>query len=296
MSRVSFRDLLLIGAIGLFWGLNWPAVKTILTELPPWTLRAAGFTGGAVLLFAIARARGEVVVPARREYAQIALAGFLTVFAFNALTAFGQLLTETSKAAIVAFTMPVWAAVMAAVFLRERLTVARIAALGLGMVALATLVSEDWAAFLARPAGLLLMLGSAIAWAAGTVYLKAVDWRLGLVARAAWMVALSAPPVIVLSLAFDRPWTLSFPSPLVLWTLAYHIVFPMAFCYVAWVTLVGRLPATVAAIATLLIPVVGVGSAVVLLGDPPTWQKAVALVLVLASVVLTMQAGRGRQS
>jgi drug/metabolite transporter (DMT)-like permease len=156
------------------------------------------------------------------------------------------------------------------------------------MAALALLVGEDVRAFLAAPAGLLFMLGSALSWAAGTVVLKASHWHLGLIARAAWMVALSAVPVLVLSLVWDRPWTLALPSTLVWATLAYHIVFPVAVCYAAWVTLVGRLPATVAAIGTLLIPLVGVGSAVILLGDPLTWQKVAALALVLASVVLSV--------
>ena len=37
---------LLIATISLFWGLNWPAVKTILTQVPIFSLRAIGFTAG----------------------------------------------------------------------------------------------------------------------------------------------------------------------------------------------------------------------------------------------------------
>jgi drug/metabolite transporter (DMT)-like permease len=52
-------DLLAIVALALFWGLNWPAVRTVLFELPPWTFRAVGLGAGALFLFAFATLRGH---------------------------------------------------------------------------------------------------------------------------------------------------------------------------------------------------------------------------------------------
>jgi drug/metabolite transporter (DMT)-like permease len=60
----------------------------------------------------------------------------------------------------------------------------------------------------------------------------------------------------------------------------------MVICYALWTSLVGRLPASLAAIATLLAPFVGVASAVALLGEPLSWQKTLALALVLGSIAL----------
>lgn len=56
-ARQTVAKVVLILAIGLFWGGNWPAVKTVLFELPPITLRAIGFSTGALALLAWARAR-----------------------------------------------------------------------------------------------------------------------------------------------------------------------------------------------------------------------------------------------
>jgi len=61
----------------------------------------------------------------------------------------------------------------------------------------------------------------------------------------------------------------------------------MVLCYVLWTRLVGTLSAAVAAIATLMAPVVGVASAMLLLGNPVTAPKIVALALILGSIVLT---------
>jgi drug/metabolite transporter (DMT)-like permease len=212
------------------------------------------------------------------------------VFGFNVLTAFGQLVTETSKAAIIAFTMPVWTAVFAALFLGENLGAARVLAIALGMSALAILIGEDLPAFLATPKGALIMLGSALSWAAGTVVLKDRTWSIGPLSRTAWMLAVSTPPALVAALVFEQPWNQAPLSPLVLATLVFHIALPMAFCYAAWVILVARLPASVAAIGTLLIPVVGLVSASAIFGDAVTWQRLSALALVLISITAALRA------
>ena len=51
--------------------------------------------------------------------------------------------------------------------------------------------------------------------------------------------------------------------------------------------MVARLPASTAAIGTLLIPVVGVLSSSLLLGDVLTLDKIIALGLIVSSVALT---------
>ncbi len=287
-SHVGWKELALLVSIGLFWGLNWPAVRTILTEIPPFSIRMIAFTAAAAILFALARLRGERLRPARTEWGPLLLVSLLSIFGFNVLTAFGQLHTETSRAAIIAFTMPVWATLLSIAFLGDRLTWERAGALLLGMLGLALLLGEDLLAVGRSPLGSLLTLGAALSWAGGTVLLKLRTWSLPPLALAGWMLALSAVPGVVCALLIERPWALPAPSPGVLAVLAYHILLPMVWCYYAWVTLVARLPAPVAAIGTLMIPVVGVVSAILLLGEPALPQKFVALGLVVAAVALVL--------
>lgn len=288
-------DIALVATIGLFWGLNWPAVKVILGEVPPWTLRTVGLSLGAALLFAIAGALGQRLRPQRAEFPALAAAGLFSIFGFNIFAAFGQLFTETSKAAIVAFTMPMWAALFAAMLLGERLTPIRLLALAVGLAGLGVLIGEDLGAVLERPAGIALMLGAAVSWALGTVLLKSRQWSLEPLARASWLVVLSVPPMAVGALVFEDPFAQAVPSPAILTVLAYHVIFPMTLCHGAWVTLVHRLPASVAAIGTLLVPVVGVLSATLLLGEPLTGHKLVALLLVLASITASLAPVPGRK-
>ncbi|MGI9421928.1 MAG: DMT family transporter [Hyphomicrobiaceae bacterium] len=287
MHRHLPFEFVLVVALGVFWGLNWPTVKLLLAELAPWTLRGLGLSLGAIGLAGIALVMRQSLRPRRDEVTPLVVTGLLSILGFNILTAFGQLLTETSTAVIVAFTMPMWAAILSVLVLGERLTLNRILSLVVGMLGLLVLVSGDITSFAQAPAGPCFMLGAALSWAAGTVALKARTWSIGPVARATWMVGVSAPVTVLGALAFEDPLAMAPASAEALWLLAYHIVFPMVVCHAVWVSLVGRLPASVAAIGTLLIPVVGVASAAVVLGDVLGPSKLAALALILISVILT---------
>lgn len=297
MSSYSGRaPVLIVVLIGLLWGLNWPAVKFMLTEIPPLTVRALAFTFAAILLAGIAAARAQSLRPAVGELRPIFVTGILIIFGFNVLTAIGQTLTETSKAAIIAFTMPALTAGLAAALLGERLETRHVIALILGMTGLGILASEDFAALVREPTGPVVMFFAALSWALGNVALKSRTWSLPSLPLTVWFFIASSIACWPLVLIFEPPWQQDWPSDPVLLTLVYHVTGPMVVCYALWTGMVERLPATVAAIATLLTPVVGVASAIILLGDAMTWQKVVSLSLIVVSISMTVSYRRKPES
>lgn len=288
-EQVKGAPILTVLLIGLLWGLNWPAVKFMLTEIPPLTIRAVALSLAAIMLAILGKTKGLQLRPAPGDRMHMVITGLLVIFGFNVFTALGQLLTETSKAAIIAFTMPAFTAVFAAIFLGERLGARSLIALAIGMAGLAVLASEDFSALIAEPLGPVVMLLAALSWALGTVALKARTWSLPPLALTVWFFAVSGVACWPLVLIFEPPWHQSWPTAPVLWTLGYHTFGPMVVCYALWTTMVGRTSATIAAIATLMVPVVGVASAVILLGDPMTWQKILSLSMILTSIFLTQR-------
>ncbi|HET7408557.1 MAG TPA: DMT family transporter, partial [Paracoccaceae bacterium] len=286
-ARADGTTLVTIVLIGVFWGLNWPAMQFLLTEVPPFSIRAVALTGAAATLALVVRATGQRLLPPVRELPWMALTGLLSVFGFNILVIIGQTMTEASKAAIIAYIMPAMTAVLSALLLGERLSGRRLAALALGTAGIGVLLSEDFAGVLAAPAGALVMLASALSWALGTVAMKAGRFTLAPMGLTVWFLGLSALASWPLVLGFETGWWED-PSPsgwiVAVW--AWHGFMPMVVCYALWTSLVGRLPASLAAIATLLAPFVGVSSAIPLLGEPASWQKGVALTLVLGSIAL----------
>ena len=65
---------------------------------------------------------------------------------------------------------------------------------------------------------------------------------------------------------------------------AYATLVGVIFCHWAWFRLVAILPAAVAAIGTLGIPIVGLFTSALVLGEPVGWAEIVALVLVVAGL------------
>ncbi len=284
-----------IWVAALFWGLNWPAVKIILGTAGPWTLRAAGLSGGAVLLLAYGRMSGTSLAVPRADWPTLAIGGVFGVAGFNICAVFAQLSMPTSRAAILTFTMPLWVAVFSWLFLNETLDRLRLTSLGLGAIGLGLLSVPFWPQISQGgvPFGLVYVLGAAITWAAGTVILK--RWPVGAepVAITAWQVVVAAVVCTVGMLLVERPY-LDLSRPEAAIAFAYHIAMPQAAAYVFWFTLMGRVPASTAALGTLLVPIFGVVGAIALLGDWPTPLDVAGLCLILVAVGLD-QVIRGRR-
>jgi len=240
VSRPGLATFLTIAVIGLFRGLNWPAIKFLLTEVPPFTIRVYAFTVATVALAIWTAALGQSLIPPLRELPWMTLTGLLTIFAFNMLTTLGQILTETSKAAIIAYTMPALTAVFSVVFLGERLRRPVILAVVIGLGGIAVLASENLGHLIANPLGPAIMLGSATVWALGTVAMKAGRFTLQPLALTTWFMGLSALACWPFALALEQPLSMPVPSAGALAVWLWHALLPMVVNYALWTGLVSR--------------------------------------------------------
>jgi len=276
--------LLLVTTIG--WGLNWPAMKVLLEDLPVLTTRAMGGALGLAVLLVVALALRENMAVPRALWARLVLVSLLNVTAWMGLASFSLLWLAAAEATIVCYTMPVWAVLMAWAILGERPGVARIAGLLLALSGLALLVlGQGMAVGIEKLPGVALGLASAVLFSLGTVVTK--RWPLGLppTAGAVWQVGLGIAPLELLALLLDPPGfgALSAQG----WALiAYGGVFALGLCYLSWFAALRRLPASLASLGTLLTPMVGVAGAALVLGEPFGWREAAAMGLTLSGVAL----------
>jgi drug/metabolite transporter (DMT)-like permease len=276
-----------IWVAALFWGLNWPVVKIVLDHAGPWTLRAAGLTGGAAMLLAYAwLSRTSLRVP-REHWSTLALGGLTGVAGFNVFAVFAQLSMPTSRAAILTFTMPLWVALLSWLFLSEALDRLRLVALTFGAFGLVLLSVPFWPVVQSGgvPFGLIYVLGAAISWAIGTVLLKRWPVTAEPLAISTWQVVVAAIMCTGGMLMFEVPH-LDLSQTRAALAFAYHIALPQAAANALWFSLVGRVPASTAALGTLLIPIFGVLGAIALLGDWPTPLDVAGLLLILFGVAV----------
>ncbi len=271
----------------LMWGLNWPIVKIMLATSSPWTLRAAGLTGGALFLLVLARATGTALVIPRAHWWTLVVAGTLNVALFNIFAVFAQLSMPTSRAAILTFTMPLWATLFAWVLIGEKIDGRRAVSLLLGLMGLGVLAVPFWPILAsgAVPFGLVYVLGAAISWALGTVYLKGHSIPAPPLATTTWQVAIAAVICCVCMGLFETPHLDLTGRPQLL-SFLYHVIFPQGFAYMLWFDFARRASAATASTSTLLVPIFGVAGAVVLLGDWPTSLDLAGLALILCAVLL----------
>ncbi|WP_296577166.1 DMT family transporter [Phreatobacter sp.] len=271
-------------ALAILWGLNWPAVKIGLSEVPPFALRMGGMGAGGLILLAVALAGGRSLRIARRDWGPLVVGGFLSITVFNLAVVFAQLNTTTSRAAILTFTTPLWAIVLAYCVLGERLDRARIAALVIGLAGIGVLASPIFTGAI-NPLGVLFPVVAAVSWAAGSVYLKCQPLGGDRMVAIGYQLLLAAG-IAAIGFAASGEVLPTRLSPGTALAIAYHVIGATALAYLLWFTLLDRLTVGAAAMTTFAIPVVGVASAMVLVGDRPGLLDYVGFAAVITAAGL----------
>lgn len=298
----NLKGYLMLASLGLFWGLNWPGMKIALGELPVWWFRSLSVGAGATGLLLIAAASGLRILPTRADMPKLVLCAIFNILGWHILTAYGVSMMAAGRASIIAFTMPVWASLLAAAILGEPITRWKVAGLALGVAGLAALIGPDLAALGAAPLGALFMLGASMSWAMGTVLFKKFDFSLSVTSAIGWQLAIGTVVITCFAAALEPPPDLTELSWRAIGALAYLFALPMIYCQWAFFSVVRIFPAAIASIGTLAVPVVGVFSSALLLGEPVTAFDLISLALIFAALftvlvapVLTQKHWRGRR-
>ncbi len=285
-ARIAPAGLLFLAITSIGWGFNWPVTKYLLGELPPLTLRGVTGVIGALLLALLAMARGQSLKVAPALWPRLMLAALLNVTGWMVLMGLALLWLPASEAALIAYTMPVWAAMLAWPVLGERPTLIRTVALVMAFAGLAAIMGGNGiTASAAKLPGILMALGGAMGFALGTVLAKRFPLQLPPIPTAAWQIGLGCFPIAVVGLLIEATH-LDKVTQLGWLLLFYSTVVQFCIAYVAWFAALARLKASVAAIGTMAVPVIGVVASALALHEPLGPGQIAALVFTLAGVAL----------
>ena len=286
-SPQSRSSVMLVVLITLIWGVNWPIMKTVLSEVPPFTFRALCMGAGAIGLFAIAKFNGLALRVPPGQWSRLIASALFNITGWNLLIAFGLKYVAASRGAILAYTMPMWTVLLSMIFLHERLTGRRAFGLVFGMVAILILVSVEFAQLKAAPLGALLVVGAALSWSIGTIILKRYPVDLPTTSMTGWTMMLGGIPIWIATPFFEQVSI----SKITFWPalgVLYNMTLAVVFCYWAWNKLISQGFASVTSLSILMIPVLGVFSSMLFLGEQPHWQEFSALALVIVSLMLVL--------
>ncbi len=273
---------LMLVLLSLGWGTTWPMMRIALDEVPPFSMRVATMAVGAITLAVMTVARrSSFALHGRMAAVHVVVAGLFNIVSFSLLTPFAQLYAATSRVSIVVYSMPIWATLMARVVLGERITGMRAVAFALCVAGLTVLV---WPLAVAGiPAGILLALGAAIGWAAGTIYLKWAQIHEAPMAVTFWQVVVGFIAIGICQPLFEGELHLWPIKPTTLGALVFAGLVGSGIAYFLWFEVVRRLSAMTASLGVLASPAVGVVASVIMLGERPTLTDMVGFALILSA-------------
>jgi drug/metabolite transporter (DMT)-like permease len=293
MSRVSPKILALLGALTLIWGTNWPLFRIALEELPVFTFRTLVLSSAVIMLTTILLVRRESFAVPKGKWPALILASAMNIGIWNIATSLAVLYIPSGHASVLAYTMPLWVAAMGFVVFGQKLTGRLLAAILIGAGAVAALMIPNFKGYASAPLGLFWGLLAGFCWAIGTFVVKRTNWGGMGLSLTFWQVLITLPPIALGALLFDGLPT-HWPSTKALAATIYTGAIPMALGTATWFTLVKLLPAQVAALSSIAIPIVAIVSGILLLHEPLSALQAVAIGSTVIALWLALVPGRQR--
>lgn len=298
MNSLTRRDLLLLVLLTLSWGFTWPVMKLGVRELPPLFFRTLCIAGALVILALYARLTRVSLALERSDWFDVVCLALPNVVVWHMAVILALTQLPAGRSAILGYTMPLWAALIGALWFGERPPVRHWLGVAAALLATGLLLSSEFTQLAGRPAGTLLMLFAAASWGYGTHQARRRAIHMPALTAIFWMLSLALVVMLAASLSFERDrWRM--PLPVEWSAIGFNMAISMAFCHVAWLHLARRLPPAAGGLSMMMIPALGVFSSMWLLGERPRWQDHVALVLIvlsLATVLLPARNFRFRSS
>ncbi|MEI6485630.1 MAG: EamA family transporter [Sphingomonadales bacterium] len=288
---LSARALLLALAVVLVWGSNFAVIGATLHALPPLLFAALRF---AAVVFPLIFFVRRPAVPWR------ILAGYgiaigvgqfgLLFIAINGYIAAGL-------ASLIVQSQAVFTIAMAMILSGERLKPLQYGALALALAGLAVILGHTGGDVTVT--GIVLVLGAALGWSLGNMVQRSAG-KVDMLGFITWASLFSVPPLALMALWFEG-WpaihtALLAATPAVWAAIAWQAVGNTLFGYGAWGWLLARYPATSVAPTSLLVPVIGMASTALFLGEPLPGWKLFAAALIVGGLAVNVLATRPRRS
>lgn len=282
-----------LALVQLFFGLHYLAVKRVLVEIPPPAWALIRVACAALLLAGVALALGRRLTCSAGDLGRLALYSLFGVV-FNQLCyAEGMARTSATHASILMTAIPVSTLGCAVLLRRERWSLRKLAAIGLGLAGV-LLVVRPFAAPAAetRLSGDVLILVNGLSYSLFLVLSKRLMARMDALAATTLLLGFGTLGMLLPGLPALRGFDPAGVSPWV-WTLgAWIVLFPTAAAYLMTYWALARVESSVVAFFVYLQPVVAAGLAVTLLGDPLPAHVLAGAALVFAGVYFALRPRR----
>jgi len=295
MPTLSRRQLTVLALLTVVWGLNWPTMKIGVTGFPPLSFRALSMWLGLPVLGLVLRGAGVPFAVPRAHWRALAWLALFNMVLWHVLIMLAIPQLSSGRAAILGYTMPIFSAVLGSAFFGQRLALRAwggVAAAALGVL---LLLWYEFTQLGGRPLGVALMLAAAGFWALGTQMLRRSAIPVPTLTLAFWMMVVSTLAVSLIAVGFERPqWHA--PGTATWGAIWFNALLVFGFAQPAWFFLVRGLPPVASTLSVMLIPVLGVFSGALWLGEQLHWQDWAAMALMVLAIASVLWPQRVQRS
>jgi O-acetylserine/cysteine efflux transporter len=275
------RHIALAVLLSVVWGLNFVVISVALGGFPPLLLAVIRFCIAAVPVLFLPR-------PAMPWGALIAISLTLFVGQYGLLFPAMMVGMPAGIASILLQVQAFFTIAIAAAVLHERPTARQLAGGAIALIGLAVVATTTGTGGITLP-GLILAVGSAVAWAIGNVLLRRAG-HIDMMAAVAWMALIAILPLLALSLTIEGPARLTSALTHATWLTAgaalYIGLLSTTFGFGVWTHLLKLYPAATVAPFSLLVPVTGTLSAALLLHESFGVVRLAGMALILAGLAV----------
>lgn len=285
--------------IYVVWGSTYFGIALAIRGFPPFLMATIRFAIAGVILvgFDLLRHPEARRLPTRRQLMDSVIVGALLLGIGNGFVSLGEKTVPSGIAAILIAMMPLWFALLGWLYLRQRLPLIVVGAIGLGFLGTALLVwpAGDGANSF-DPFGIAILFLAPLGWAHGSIYSasKAKLPPSPLTASGLQMLA-GAGVTLLESVAVGEPaqFDPSKVTPESVLAIVYLVIFGSMLAYTAYGWLLRNAPLSLVSTYAYVNPIVAVALGSLFLGEPITPRTVIAAAVILVAVAIIVTA-RGR--
>jgi drug/metabolite transporter (DMT)-like permease len=291
MHALSRRQLTILVVLTLVWGFNWPVMKLGVTSYPPLTFRALSmWLGLPVLALGMTLLKIPFRIP-RQHWRELFWLAVTNMFVWHVCIILAVRTLSSGRAAILGYTMPIFSAVIGALYFATPLSRRGWTGVSAAALGVLLLLWHELTHLAGRPFGVVLALVSAAFWALGTQQLRRTRVQAPALAISFWMTVMTAVLMAVLAALFESSqWRA--PDRNATAAILYNAILIFGFAHAAWTFLARGLPAVASTLSVMMIPVLGVFSGALWLGEAVHWQDWTAVALMVIAILSVLWPAR----
>jgi drug/metabolite transporter (DMT)-like permease len=286
---LSRLDGLLLG-MTLIWGSNFAIIKAAMLEVPPSPFNTIRMLAASGLCVALILRQHDARIVLRRfdrpEWHRLLALAAVGHFSYQFLFINGVAKTSVANSSLIFGCTPVTVALLSALLGHDRVTRRQWNGVGISLAGVVLVVSQASQRG-ASLAGDALIFAAMLSWATYTVCSRPLLERHSPLIVTGVTMTIGSLCYALFGISAVRQLDWRAVSPTAWAALGYSAAFSLVVAYIIWYTAVQRVGSSRTSIYSNLVPIVAIGVAALLLGEPLTVRKLAGAAAVILGVILT---------